>query len=295
MFGAIEAGGTKFLCGVGTGPGDLDFITVPTTTPAETLPPVIAFFEKHGFKSLSAIGIGSFGPVNLHPSSPHYGHITSTPKRGWQNFDLRGAVAKHACGPVIFETDVNAAVLGEATWGAARGLRNAIYITVGTGVGGGILVDGRLVHGLVHPEMGHLRLPHDLHRDPFPGACPYHGDCLEGLASGPALQARWNVAGSALPESHEAWALEAHYLALALVNIAVTLSPERILLGGGVMQNHFLFPLIRREFVHLLAGYVQHDSITQHIDSYIVPPQLGNKAGILGALALAMEAQKESA
>lgn len=295
MFGAIEAGGTKFVCAVGTGPDNLQSITVPTTTPPETLPPVLQFFESHGTKMLGGIGIGSFGPVDLNPASPHFGYITSTPKPGWQNFDLRGTVAKHTGVAVAFETDVNAAAIGEAKWGAGRGFSNIVYITVGTGIGGGALVGGKVVHGLVHPEMGHLRLPHDLSRDPFPGACPFHGDCLEGLAAGPALQARWKVPGYQLPENHEAWALEAHYLALALVNIAVTLSPERILLGGGVMQNQFLFPLIRREFAQLLNGYVQNESITERIDRYIVPPQLGGQAGILGALALAMEAAKEQA
>lgn len=294
MFGAIEAGGTKFVCGVGSGPGDLELFTVPTSAPKETLGPVAEFFETHRRNSLKGIGIGSFGPVDLNPSSPTYGYITSTPKPGWQNFDLRGALASRFGIPVAFDTDVNAAAIGEATWGAGRGLSNIVYITVGTGVGGGALVGGHLLHGLVHPEMGHLRIPHDAERDPFPGTCPFHGDCLEGLAAGPALNARWGTLGSLLPESHQAWALEAHYLALALVNIAVTLSPERILLGGGVMQNQFLFPLIRREFSQLLNEYVQHDSITKHIDSYIVPPQLGNRAGILGALALAVNAAKEA-
>lgn len=295
MYGAIEAGGTKFVCAVGTGPEDLKTFTTPTSTPAQTLAPLLKFFDEQGGNRIEAIGIGSFGPVDLHANSPLYGHVTSTPKPGWQNFDLLGAVAEHTKARVAFDTDVNVAAVGEARWGAGRGFSNLVYMTVGTGIGGGAIVNGRLVHGLVHPEMGHLRIPHDLQRDPFPGACPFHGDCLEGLAAGPALQARWKAPGATLPEDHAAWALEAHYLALALVNIAVTLSPERILLGGGVMQSHFLFPLIRREFAQLLNGYVQNESITEGIDHYILPPQLGSQAGVLGALALGMDLAKEQA
>jgi fructokinase len=244
---------------------------------------------------VQAIGIGSFGPVDLHESSPDYGHITSTPKPGWANFDLLSAVRHELRVPVAFETDVNAALLGEARWGAAQGLSDAVYMTIGTGIGGGALVHGRVIHGLVHPEMGHLRIPHDLTRDPFPGTCPYHGDCLEGLASGPAMQARWSMPAGTLPPYHPGWELEAHYLALGLVNLVVTLSTQRILLGGGVMQQPHLFEMIRKEFMRLLNGYVRHAEVMDHLNRFIQPPALGGRAGVLGALVLAEQAfAKES-
>lgn len=289
MFGGIEAGGTKFVCGIGTGPGDIRIAQFPTSSPELTIKSAVGFFEDAAV-SLRAVGIGSFGPVDLHPGSITYGYVTSTPKPGWANFDLAGAIAKALNVPVAFDTDVNAALLGEVRWGAARGLSSAIYMTIGTGIGGGALVHGKLVHGLVHPEMGHLRVPHDPSVDPFPGVCPYHRDCLEGLASGPAMQARWGVPAGTLPPEHEAWALEAHYLALGLVNLTVALSPERILLGGGVMQQPHLFPMIRDEFLNLLNNYIVHTELTEHSDRFIQPPALGSRAGVLGALALAEEA-----
>jgi len=295
MLGGIEAGGTKFVCGVGTGPDDLLTEQFPTTTPDITLAQVIDFFKRHGGSELEAIGIGSFGPVDLDLTSPAYGHITTTPKPGWANFDLAGTVARELNVPVGFDTDVNAALLGESRWGAAQGLSDAVYLTIGTGVGGGAMVNGQVVHGLVHPEMGHLRLPHDLTADPFPGICPYHGDCLEGLACGPAMQKRWNAPAATLPPDHPAWALEAHYLALALVNITVTLSPQRILLGGGVMQQPQIFELLRADFARLLNGYVQHPEILDRLSDFIQPPGLGSRAGILGSLVLAEIEQAASA
>jgi fructokinase len=190
--------------------------------------------------------------------------------------------------PVGFDTDVNAAALGEWQWGAAQGLGNFIYLTVGTGIGGGGMAGGRLIHGLVHPEMGHIPVPHDHDRDPFPGRCPFHADCLEGLAAGPALEERWGRPAETLPGDHPAWALEAHYLALGLMAYICILSPQRIILGGGVMQQKQLFPLIRQEVQQLLNGYVQSPAIVEKIDEYIVPPGLGDKAGVLGSLALGM-------
>jgi fructokinase len=190
--------------------------------------------------------------------------------------------------PVAFDTDVNAAALGEWQWGAAQGLENFIYLTVGTGIGGGGMAGGRLIHGLVHPEMGHIPVPHNHDRDPFPGSCPFHDDCLEGLAAGPALEKRWGRRAETLPGDHPAWSLEAHYLALGLVAYICILSPQRIILGGGVMQQKQLFPLIRREVQQLLNGYVQSPAIVEKIDEYIVPPGLGDKAGVLGSLALGM-------
>jgi fructokinase len=290
VLGAIEAGGTKFICGIGTGPDDLRTAQFPTSTPDITLAAVIEFFRREG-DHFDAVGIGSFGPVDLDPSSPNYGRITSTPKVGWQDFDLAGTVQRALDAPVNFDTDVNAAILGEARWGAARGLDDAIYLTIGTGIGGGVLAHGRLVHGLLHPEIGHLRLPHDKARDPFDGICPYHGDCFEGLACGPALQARWKQPALTLPPDHPAWELEAHYLALALMNLTVTLSPRRIILGGGVMQQPQLFELLRKEFARLMNGYIRREEVLHQLDSFIQPPGLGNQAGVLGALVLAEQAR----
>jgi fructokinase len=226
---------------------------------------------------LQAIGIGSFGPVDLRS-----GHITTTPKPGWQNYGLADAIREALGVPVAFDTDTNAAALAEARWGAARGLCDFMYVTVGTGIGGGAVVRGRVTHGLVHPEMGHIRIPHDLRSDPFPGCCPFHGDCLEGLACGPAIEARWGLPAVSLPPDHPAWALEAHYLALALNNWACTLSPERVVMGGGVMQQGQLFAPIREELARLLSGYMRVADV--------VPPELGVRAGVLGALVLAEQA-----
>jgi fructokinase len=290
MFGGIEAGGTKFVCGVGTGPDDLETSQFPTTTPGETLDKVVGFFKD---RTIHALGIASFGPVDLDPASSSYGHITSTPKAGWANCDLAGEMQRALRLPVAFDTDVNGAVLGEARWGAARGLTDAVYITIGTGIGGGALVGGRVIHGLVHPEMGHLRIPHET-RDSYAGNCPYHGDCWEGLAAGPALEKRWGKPARELPADHPAWALEARYIALALASLTVTLSPRRFLLGGGVMQQPHLFALIRQEFAALLNGYVRHRDILDGLDEYIQPPQLGSHAGILGALVLAEIAERQT-
>jgi fructokinase len=290
MFGGIEAGGTKFVCGVGTGPRDLETAQFPTTTPGETLDKVVGFFKD---RTIRALGIASFGPVDLDPTSASYGHITSTPKAGWANCDLVGEMERALRLPAAFDTDVNGAVLGEARWGAARGLQDAVYITIGTGIGGGALVGGRVIHGLVHPEMGHLRIPHEP-RDSYAGNCPYHGDCWEGLAAGPAIEKRWGNAARELPADHPAWGLEARYIALALASLTVTLSPRRFLLGGGVMQQPHLFALIRQEFAVLLNGYVRHRDILDALDEYIQPPQLGSHAGILGALVLAETAERQA-
>lgn len=294
MLGGIEAGGTKFVCGIGRGPDDLRTAQFPTSSPEVTLASVTAFFREQAGADLDSVGIGSFGPVDLDRTSPSFGHITSTPKPGWANFDLVGAIQAGLGVPVEFDTDVNAALLGEARWGAAQGLSDAVYITIGTGIGGGAMVHGQVVHGLVHPEMGHLRIPHDLARDPYPGSCPYHGDCLEGLACGPAMQARWGAPAAVLAADHPAWALEAHYLALGLVNLAVTLSPRRFLLGGGVMQQPHLFGLVRQEFGDLLNRYVQHPEVIERLEEYIQPPRLGGRAGVLGTLVLAEQALANS-
>jgi len=293
LWGGVEGGGTKFVCLVGSGPDDVRAEQViPTTTPAETLAAAVDFFRastgRHGV--LSGLGIGSFGPVDLRAGSATYGSITSTPKPGWANAEVAGVFERALRVPVAFDTDVNAAALGEWRWGAAQGLDTFLYLTVGTGIGGGGLMGGRLMHGLIHPEIGHLRLPHDRRQDPFDGACPFHGDCLEGLASGPALKARWGREAEALPADHAAWPLQAHYLALGLVNLICTLSPQRIVVGGGVMARPQLFPLVHREVQALLNDYVRAPEIESGIAGYIVPPALGGRAGVLGALALAQEA-----
>ena len=293
ILGGIEAGGTKFVCAVGTGPGDVrSEIRFPTTTPEETIGRAIAFFEEQARQNeLAAIGISAFGPVDPNPSSPTFGFITSTPKPGWTNADLAGAVGRALGLPVGFDTDVNGAALGEHRWGAAQGLDTFLYFTIGTGVGGGGMVGGKLMHGLLHPEMGHMRLPHDWQADPFKGVCPFHGDCFEGLAAGPAMNARWGQPAETLPADHPAWKLETHYIALAMANFIVTISPQRIILGGGVMSNPIVFPAVRSQVLELLNGYVQSPAILQHIDKYIVPPGLGNRSGVLGAFALAEASQ----
>jgi fructokinase len=276
-FGGIEAGGTKFVCAVGSGPGDIETFEFPTAQPRETIERAVEFFRAR--PPVAAVGIASFGPIDPNPQSPTFGYITSTPKLDWRNYDFAGAIGGALGVPVAFDTDVNAAALAEWRWGAARGVTNFIYVTVGTGIGGGAMMDGRLLHGRLHPEMGHVRIPHDCVRDPFPGNCPYHGDCLEGLAAGPAIQARWGQSGKLLPDGHAAWDLEADYLALGIVNWACTLAPERIILGGGIMGRKELWPKIGARVAGLLNGYIEAPSL--------VPPELGPLAGVLGAIALA--------
>lgn len=287
LCGGIEAGGTKFNCAVGSGPRDLVIKRIPTTTPDETISRVIAFFREQ--KGISAIGIGSFGPLDLDPSSSTYGYITTTPKPGWASTDLAGAFRRALKVPVGFDTDVNAAAFGEWKWGAARGLDTFIYLTVGTGIGGGGMINGKLMHGLVHPEMGHIRIPHDKSADPYPGCCPFHDDCLEGLASGTAIEKRWGQRGEDFPADHPAWIWESYYLALAITDFVCTLSPERIIIDGGLMEQTQLFPMIRKNVVQLLNGYIQAKAVLKDIEHYIVPPGLGAQAGLLGAIALAME------
>jgi fructokinase len=293
VFGAIEAGGTKFVCAVGTDPANLAITQLPTTSPELTMADALNFLRERSDGKLHAIGIGSFGPVDLSPSSPTFGHITSTPKIAWQNFNFVGTVRAAFDVPIGFDTDVNAAALGEARWGAAQSISDFVYLTVGTGIGGGVIVNGQLLHGLIHPEMGHIRIPHDRQGDHYPGCCPFHGDCLEGLASGPAIQERWGKPAPELPIDHPAWTLEAHYLALGPANWVCTLSPKRIVLGGGVMQGHWIFSLIRSELVRLLNRYVQSRELTENLDQYIVPAKLGNRAGIAGALVLAQQAYQQ--
>ena len=289
LLGAIETGGSKVDCAVGTWPDDVrNRLRVPTTTPTETMARIKEFLLRHHRETpLAAIGIGSFGPIDLRTDSPSYGYVTSTPKPGWRYADLVVPISDELQLPIMLDTDVNAAALGEYRWGAGRALDSLVYITVGTGIGGGAVINGRPVHGVNHPEMGHIRIPHDRGADPFDGSCPYHGDCLEGLASGPAMEARWGMPAESLPEDHAAWGLEAEYLASGVANITVTLSPQRIVMGGGVMKQRHLFPLIRRRVVEILNGYGVPEEVLNAIDGYIVPPALGDDSGIAGAFALA--------
>ncbi len=289
VYGGIEAGGTKWECAVATGPDDIRATeTIPTTTPAETIGRAVAFLEREG--PVEAIGIGSFGPVDLRVSSPTWGRITTTPKPGWAQTEVGREIRRRLSAPVAFDTDVNAAALGEHRWGAGRGLDTFCYVTIGTGIGGGGLAGGRLLHGLVHPEFGHMRIPHDRDADPFPGCCPYHGDCWEGLASGSAIEARWGRPAPVLVDVPEVWELEARYLALGLVSVMCVLSPQRIVLGGGVMSQPDLLPRVQREVVELMNGYLDAESVREGIDDYITPPALGPRAGVLGAIALAQTA-----
>lgn len=289
LYGGIEAGGTKFVCAVGTSPDDIRAeMRFPTSTPQECISQAVSFFRHHGQdEALAAVGIASFGPIDPNPQSPTFGYVTSTPKPGWAHTDFAGAVHRELGIAVGFDTDVNVAALGEHRWGAAQGLDTFIYLTVGTGLGGGGMVNGELIHGLMHPEMGHIRVPHDWASDPYPGCCIYHGDCLEGLSCGPAIEGRWGQPGESLPPDHPAWQLEAHYLALGLVDFLLPLSPQRIVMGGGVMAQAQLFPLVRLGVRSLLNGYLQVPAVLEGIDEYIVPPTLGSRAGVLGAIALA--------
>jgi fructokinase len=280
-YGGIEAGGTKWVCGIGSGPDDLQsIVTIPTTTPGETLGRATEFFTQNG--GVSAVGVGSFGPIDHRA-----GRITTTPKPGWANTDIVSVLNGALGVPVAFDTDVNAAALGEGRWGAAAGLDTFCYLTVGTGIGGGVVAGGRLVHGLLHPEVGHMLIPHDRTSDPFAGACPFHGDCFEGLASGGAIAQRWGKRGEELGEVREVWELEAEYLALGVVNVITVLSPQRVILGGGVMKQPSLLPLVRTRTRELLAGYIAVPELSDGLDEYIVGPVLGDRAGVLGAIELA--------
>ena len=290
LYGGIEAGGTKFVCVVARGPGQVvDEIRFTTTTPEETLGRTIQFFQPYvDSAQVSAIGVGAFGPLDLNPKSPMYGFITTTPKPGWSNADVLGTLQRALRINVAFDMDVNTAALGEYLWGASQGCDPSLYLTIGTGIGGGYIVNGKPLVGLVNLEMGHVRIPHSRELDPFPGICPFHGDCFEGLANGPAIEKRLGVTGAMIPDDDPYWEIEADYIASALMNYILTLSPKKIVLGGGVMQREFLFSKIRRKVRELLNGYVASKSLLENIDDYILPPGLGNQAGSLGAIALAM-------
>jgi len=286
VYGGVETGGTWVVCALGTGPDDIAAEeTFATGEPEPTLARVAEFFERG--PRPAAIGIGSFGPVDLDPESPTWGHVTSTPKPGWANTAVAPVLAERLGVPVRFDTDVTTAALGEQRWGAAAGVDSVCYLTVGTGIGAGLLIDGRPVHGLVHPEVGHLRVPHDRERDPFPGACPAHGDCWEGLAAGGAIGQRWGVHPRELPDDHPAWKLEAEYVALGILAIVCVASPRRIVIGGGVMGRPGLLDSVRARLVELNAGYLDTPMLGDAVSRYVVAPALGERAGVLGAIALA--------
>jgi fructokinase len=271
---------------VGSGPEDLESCEqFPTGRPGETIDRIVEFFDNG--PTPAAIGVGAFGPVDLDPGSSTWGYVTSTPKPGWQHTPLATVLSERLGLPVRFDTDVNAAALGEHRWGAGGDAQSLCYLTVGTGIGAGLLVNGRPIHGLVHPEVGHLRIPHDRSRDPFDGICPVHGDCWEGLASGQAMAQRWSAAPEELPPEHPAWALEAEYLALGILSIVTVASPQRVIVGGGVMQHEPLLAAVRQRLRELVGGYLETPLLGDRIDSYLVAPALGDRAGVLGALALA--------
>lgn len=284
MLAGIEAGGTKMVCTVSDAELNLKGSAVfPTTTPQETIAEMINYFRKF---DIDAVGIGSFGPIDLNPKSPTYGYITKTPKTGWSDFDFVGVFKKAFGVPVGFDTDVNAAILGEVYKGAAYGCNNAIYITIGTGVGVGVYCNGGLVHGLVHPEAGHILLNRHP-EDSFEGSCPFHKNCVEGMASGPAIEKRWGKSPKLLIENDKVWELEAYYIAQAVASYILTYSPEKVILWGGVMHQDKLFDMVRSNVREILNGYVHSEMVASKIDQYIVKPALGEKPGITGALCLA--------
>jgi fructokinase len=286
LYGGVETGGTWCVCALGTGPQDISaYERFATGSPAQTLDHIAEFFASG--PSPVAIGVGSFGPVDVHRGSPTWGSVTTTPKPGWQHTSVAPVLRDRLDVPVVFDSDVNAAALGEHRWGAGRDVQSLCYLTVGTGIGAGLLIDGRPWHGLVHPEVGHMRIPHDRGRDPFAGSCPAHGDCWEGLAAGGSIAARWKQPPDQLPAEHPAWPLEADYLALGILNIVCVASPQRVIAGGGVMSHPRLLSMVRSRVRDLLAGYLDTPLLGEQIDRYLLAPGLGDRAGVLGAIALA--------
>jgi fructokinase len=279
-YGLVEAGGTKFVLGVATDKDNIEATTrIDTTTPEETIGAVLDWFREQG--KLDAIGVASFGPLELDRLSPHWGHIGQTPKPHWSEADIAGPLQRAFDCLIAIDTDVNGAAFAEYHWGGGQGQRSMLYFTIGTGVGGGAIVDGKILHGLSHPEMGHIRLP--LHPDDlaFAGNCPFHGACLEGLASGPAIQARWGMSLSQLPVDHPAHDIIAFYIAQTVVTMQAIFAPGRIIFGGGVMGTPGLIERVRQQAVALASGYFRGDP-----NEIVVLPVLGDKAGLLGALAL---------
>lgn len=284
--GAIEAGGTKMVLAVGDENGNiLERMSIPTEAPEVTMPKMIAYFKE---RNVERLGIGCFGPVCLDEKSPMYGHILSTPKLLWRNYDFLGTLQRELNIPMGIDTDVNASAIGEATWGASNDVDSSIYITIGTGVGAGIIIDGKPVHGMLHPEAGHIILQRHP-QDDFTCNCPYHDCCMEGMAAGPAIQKRWGKPAVELADCKEVWELEAFYIAQALMNYILILSPKRIILGGGVMHQEHLMPLVRSKVKELMNGYIVTDEMDD-LEHYIVLPKLNDNQGIMGCIKIALEA-----
>lgn len=287
--GALEAGGTKMVVAIGNEHGEiLERLSIPTESPETTMPELVNYFKS---SKIDALGIGCFGPIDLNRESATYGYITSTPKLPWRNYNIVGTLSEALQVPIGFDTDVNASAIGEATWGSTKDVNSSIYITIGTGVGVGVIIDGKPLHGMLHPEAGHILLAKH-QKDTFKGTCPYHENCMEGLAAGPAMEARYGKKAYELSDQEEVWELEGYYIAQALVNYILTLSPERIILGGGVMHQEQLMPIIHREVLRMLNGYILTPQL-QDIDKYIILPKLNDNQGIMGCIRLALNEIKK--
>lgn len=288
-YASLETGGTKCVCAIGTAPDNLhDLVSIPTTTPSETIPKILQYFKPKIAKfNITSMGITSFGPIDLNNQSLTYGYITSTPKQEWINTNLVGIMTQELNLNIVFDTDVNGAALAEGMWGSAKGLDSFVYITVGTGIGVGVIINNTPLHGMLHPEGGHILLqPHP--DDPSEGFCPYHKNCLEGLASGPTFEKRWNVPARELADDHLGWELEAYYLASGVVNIICLLSPQRIIIGGGISTRTSIFPRIRKKVIQILNKYINTPEIINNIDKYIVPPTLEH-SGLMGGILMASQ------
>ena len=293
-YGAIELGGTKINTLIADEHNNqVAKRVIPTLSPDESIEDIANFFKRtltdENIK-LESVGIGCFGPLDLNPGSKTFGHITSTPKPGWQFINIKKKIEDALDVKTVIDTDVNAAALGEYSCKSMNAIKNMVYITIGTGIGAGIIINGELVHGLVHPEFGHIHIPHDKRIDPFPGICPYHSDCFEGLASGPALAERWHMPADQIPEDHMAWDLEAEYIAYALSDLICTISPEKIIIGGGVMHRSYLYDLVRTKTAKIINRYIRSKYLEESIADYITPPRLKNESGLVGALCLAIHA-----
>jgi fructokinase len=285
LYGALEAGGTKMVCALGDENGRiLEQVSIPTIDPDTTMPEIIKYFKD---KDIKALGIACFGPIDLNRKSPTYGYITTSPKQKWAGYNIVGAMKDALHVPVGFDTDVNGSLLGEITYGQAQGLTDALYLTIGTGIGGGVYTNGRLLHGMLHPELGHMRLI--MHpEDTYKGLCPFHGQCFEGLAAGPAIENRWGKKAIELKDNPKVWEFESFYIAQALTDLILILSPQIIILGGGVMHQTQLFPMIRKKVLEMLNGYLTTKEL-KDIDHYIVPASLKDDQGIMGCIKLAID------
>lgn len=288
LIAGVELGGTKINCILARGPDSIeDEVQIPTTAPEQTLAAVEAVLDR--WRGFAGLGIASFGPISIDRSSRSYGHITATPKPGWADSDIAGRLARRTGVPTGFHTDVVGAALAEARWGAAKGLADLAYVTVGTGIGVGLIAGGRPVDGLTHSELGHIRAAR-YPGDAWPGTCPFHGDCLEGLAAGPAIAARAGKRADTLAFDDPTWDIVAHALGQLLHTLVLTGVPRRIVMGGGVMVGTaHLFPRVRAAMATSLAGYVSLPEVAQ-VDAYVVPPGLGDRAGPLGAIVLGEQA-----